>query len=70
MGYSIFYGQKGKEAFPKLNKIQYINDNKAIQLDLELEADKEYQFVLTGKNFKTPDGYALKTYEVNFKTEK
>ena len=69
-GYSIFFGKKGKEAFPKLNKIQYINDNQAIQLDVELEANKEYQFVLTGKNFKTPNGYALKTYEVNFKTEK
>ena len=70
MGYSVFYGEKGKEAFPKHNNIQYINDNKAIQLEVELEADKEYQFVLTGKNFKTPDGYALKTYDVNFKTEK
>ena len=68
--YSFLFGRKGREAFPKVNNIQYVKDNKAIQLEVELEEDKEYQFVLFGDYFKTPDGYPLKAYEVNFKTEK
>jgi hypothetical protein len=69
-GYSIFTGHKGKEAFPKIEDIKYSEGNKSIIMKVQLEADKEYQFVLTGKSFKTADGFALKAYEVNFKTIK
>lgn len=69
-GYSIFLGQKGKDAFPKVEDIQYSEGNKSIVMKVQLEANREYQFVLTGKNFITADGFALKTYEVNFKTGK
>ena len=68
-GYSVNFGRKGKRAFPKLNKIFYTNDNKSVVMEVQLIADKEYQFVLTGKNFKTEQGIPLKTYEVNFKTQ-
>lgn len=69
-GYSINYGNKGKLAFPKLGNINYTNDNKSVVIEVQLVPDKEYQFVLTGQNFKTAEGIALKTYEVNFKTSK
>jgi hypothetical protein len=69
-GYSVNYGNKGKFAFPRLDNINYTNDNKSVVMEVQLMPDKEYQFVLTGKNFKTPEGIALKTYEVNFKTKK
>lgn len=69
-GYSVNYGNKGKLAFPKLDNINYTNDNKSVVMGVQLIPDKEYQFVLTGKNFKTPEGVGLKTYEVNFKTKK
>ena len=68
-GYSINYGSKGKTAFPKLHNISYSNDNKSVVMEVNLEPDKEYQFVLTGKNFKTEQGIPLKTYEVNFKSQ-
>ncbi len=68
-GYSINYGNKGKSAFPKIDKINYTNDNKSIVMEVQLMTNKEYQFVLTGKSFKTEQGIPLKTYEVNFKTQ-
>ena len=68
-GYSVNYGNKGKLAFPKLGNINYTNDNKSVVMEVQLMPDKEYQFVLTGKNFKTPEGIGLKTCEVNFKTK-
>lgn len=67
-GYSVYYGIKGKQTFPKINNIHYANDNKAVVMEVQLIPNQEYQFVLTGKDFKTPEGIALKTYEVNFKT--
>lgn len=68
-GYSVNYGSKGKLAFPKFGIINYSNENKSIVMEVQLIPDKEYQFVLTGRDFKTPEGIALKTYEVNFKTQ-
>lgn len=67
-GYSVFYGAKGKSYFPKIDNISYINDNKSVVMEVQLEPNKEYQFVLTGKNFKTAQGVGLKSYEVNFRT--
>lgn len=68
-GYSIHLGTKGKEAFPQIEAINYSTDNESIVMNVHLEPGKEYQFILTGKNFKTPEGFPLKTYEVNFKTK-
>jgi hypothetical protein len=68
--YSVNYGNKGKSAFPKLGKINYTNDKKSVVMGVQLMPDKEYQFVLSGKNFISVQGIGLKTYEVNFKTTK
>jgi len=69
-GYSIYYGTKGQQAFPDIKKISYTNDKKSVLMEVQLFPNKEYQFVLTGENFKTPEGIPLKKYEVNFKTTK
>ena len=69
-GYSVNYGKKGQQVFPKIGNIYYTNDNKSVAMEVQLTPNQEYQFVLTGKDFKTPEGIALKTYEVNFKTTK
>ena len=67
-GYSINYGAKGRQAIPIFNKASYANDNKTVVIEVQLEPNKEYQLVLTGRNFKTSEGIPLKSYEVNFKT--
>jgi hypothetical protein len=68
-GFSIFPGNKGK-AIPSFGKPSYSEDKKSVILEVKLEKDKEYQFILTGKNFKSPEGVGMKNYEVNFKTAK
>jgi hypothetical protein len=66
----VNYGSKGKFTFPKIDNINYMNDNKSVVMEVQLMPNQEYQFILTGKNFKTPEVIGLKTYEVNFKTAK
>lgn len=67
-GYSIYYGSKGQNVYPKFGKIVYSEDKKSVILEVELEKNKEYQFVLGGKEFKSPEGMGIKDYEVSFKT--
>jgi hypothetical protein len=67
-GYSVNYGNMGKSTFPKMDSIYYANENKSIVMNVQLMPNKDYQFVLTGNQFKSAKGYRLKTYEVNFKT--
>ena len=69
-GYSIIFGEKGEQAFPAINNVSYADDNKSVKIEVQLLPEKEYQFLLTGENFKSPEGFALKLYEVNFKTSK
>lgn len=69
-GYSINYGSKGKPTFPKIDKVYFSNNNKSFVLEVQLMPDQEYQLTLFGKNFKSEQGVGLRTFEVNFKTEK
>jgi hypothetical protein len=68
--YSIHYGNKGQESFPKFEKITYSDDKKSVIIEVELEKGKEYQFVLVGDGFRSPEGIGIKDYEVNFSTAK
>lgn len=68
-GYSINYGKKGKDAFPKFEHIGYANDNKSLVLKPILESNKEYQFVLTGLSFTSREGIGMDNYEISFKTK-
>jgi hypothetical protein len=68
-GYSIFLGNKGKDAFPKIGKITYSDDKKSVIMEVVLEKEKEYQFIMKGWNFKTADGIGIKDYEINFRTK-
>jgi hypothetical protein len=67
-GYSINIGRKGKIAFPEIKNLTYASNNQSIKIETQLQPNKEYQFLLTGKNFRSPEGLPLKIYEVNFRT--
>jgi len=69
-GYSVLYGQLGPGGFPKVLKIEYTPGNMSVVMSVELLPQKAYQFILTGKSFKSPDGIAIKNYVVNFETGK
>lgn len=65
-GYSINFGKGGKETMPLLpDKTEYINNNQALSLGLiNLQPDKEYEFVLTGKKFRNKKGYPIDNYTI------
>ncbi|WP_345949162.1 DUF4932 domain-containing protein [Mucilaginibacter sp. PAMB04274] len=69
-GYSINLGKNGKEHYPVTKFIGYTDQNTAIILQVSLRPDFDYQFVLTGRSFKTLDGYPIEDYLVSFKTAK
>lgn len=69
-GYSFSMGEKGKDAFPGVEKVEYVNGNKSVVMHVALEKDKEYQFIVKGKGFMSADGVRIKDFEINFKTKK
>ena len=68
-GFSILNGKSGKETFPKIRETKYSEDKKTLIINIELEKDKEYQFKLSGKNFRSTEGIPMKEYEIIFRTK-
>ncbi|MEM6807582.1 MAG: hypothetical protein AAF696_39655 [Bacteroidota bacterium] len=66
--YSSAYGEKGESFFPKVTGINFAEDGKSAFYEVELEADREYQFVV-GPGFRTQRGIQLKPYIISFKTD-
>lgn len=70
-GYSINYGEAGKDAFPVKSVIGYTNNNQSVKLQLEsLKPDTVYEMVVTGRSFKSKEGYPMKDYTIRFRTRK
>lgn len=68
-GYSINYSKEGKEYFPKIVKVKYSEDKKCLILSVELENNKEYKFIVSGKSIKSSEKIPMKDYQLNFKTK-
>ncbi|WP_426478236.1 Ig-like domain-containing protein [Chryseobacterium sp. CBSDS_008] len=68
--YSFNLSDKGKEYMPITKVIGMENNNKTLILGVDLKPNKEYEFVLTDKGFRSKEGYSLKneTFLVKFKT--
>lgn len=66
---SIHFGESGKEHFPLAGKPEFVNDNSAIKLQLDLKPETEYEFILRS-GFLSKEGYPLVDYFVKFKTSK
>jgi hypothetical protein len=68
-GYSINYSDKGKDYSPISGISGYSEDKNRFILNLSLQPNKEYEFVVTNSSFKSTDGYPLlKSYTIKFKT--
>ena len=67
-GHSFNYGHLGMEAMPKIINVNYANDNRTVIIGVELLPVKEYVITLLGLSFRTPEGDAIKPYEISFKT--
>ena len=66
-GYSIY---NGPNTFPKTEKVIYANENRSVVMQVALEPDTEYGFILKGTLFRSLEGAGMKDYTVTFKTRK
>ena len=68
-GYSISKGKNGKKEYPIEKVIGYSKDRRSFTIQLKLKPAQEYEMVLTGRGFRSWDGYPLKNYLISFKTK-
>lgn len=68
---SIGFSEKGKDYFPITKLKGYEKDNKTLVLQMELKPNKEYEFVITNKGFRSKDDYPLldEEYLIKFSTK-
>jgi hypothetical protein len=70
-GVSIQYGPRGKDFFPGGAGSHHSPDDKSLFImKLELKPGHDYEFVLSGKRFRSVDGYFLKDVRVKFRTRR
>lgn len=69
--YSISFSDKGKSFFPLSKIIGFSEDRKTLWLELEIEKDREYEFVITNRGFISEKGFPLreKKHIITFTTE-
>jgi hypothetical protein len=62
-------GEGGKAHYPITDVVGFSEDSKSYKVKLSLVSSKTYDFVLTGRGFKSKTGYPLQTYTVHFKVK-
>jgi hypothetical protein len=67
-GYSINYGDGGKEHYPITGQPAFAPGGERLMLPVDLKPNQTYSFVLTPRAFATTDGYPLVSYTVEFST--
>lgn len=67
-GYSINYGNGGKEHYPITGQPVFEQGGERLVLPVDLKPNQAYSFVLTPRAFVTTDGYPLVSYTVEFRT--
>lgn len=69
-GYSFNLGSPGQDAFPIEKVLGFGEDGKSITVQLKLQPDKDYEFVITEVSFRSATGYPLVPLKVGFHTAK
>ena len=68
-GYSVNYGDGGKEHYPITGQPTFERGGQRPVLPVDLKPNQTYSFVLTPRRFVTTDGYPLVSYTVEFRTK-
>lgn len=68
-GYSISFGERGKDYSPITGVGGFSDDGTSFTLNLDMKPNHEYEFIITDRSFKSAEGYPLRPYEVKFKTK-
>lgn len=67
-GKSISLGKKGRDAVPNFGEITYSEDRQSVIIEVDLVSNKEYEFVLTGRAFKSVEWMPMNDYTISFET--
>lgn len=69
--YSFDFSKKGSDFFPIKGVKGYDDNDKTIVLSVDLKPNREYEFIISNRRFKSKDGYQLKEkeYPVKFRTK-
>ncbi len=68
-GYSFNYGPLGKEGVPQIKGVDFTDNNKSVIIHAQLEANSNYQLLLTGKGFKSSSGVPADDFMIEFRTK-
>lgn len=68
--YSFNYGPGGSAHYPIQKIIGFNDSGGSFTIQVKLKPDWDYDLVLTGRGFRTTDGYPLQPYLVKFRTKK
>jgi hypothetical protein len=67
--YSFDYGPGGNAHFPLEKPLGFNEIGTAFTIQVKLKPDWDYSLVVTGRGFRTKDGYPLQPYTVKFRTK-
>lgn len=67
--FSINLGEGGEATFPIKKSLGFAEDGKSIKFQVALKPNQTYNFVITGRGFRSTDGYPLAEYPATFKTK-
>jgi hypothetical protein len=67
-GYSVDYGERGKDYSPVAGVVGFSDDGTSFTLKLDMKPGHEYELIITDRSFRSADGYPLKKYAVKFRT--
>jgi len=68
-GYSFDIGSGGNAHWPIEKVLGFNETGSTFTIQVKLKPDWEYEMVLTGRGFRTKDGYPLQPYPVKFRTK-
>lgn len=66
---SISLGEGGEKSYPIKKSLGFAEDGKSIKFLIELKPKQTYNFRITGRGFRSTDGYPLIEFPVSFKTQ-
>ncbi|MGB3465999.1 MAG: DUF4932 domain-containing protein, partial [Cyclobacteriaceae bacterium] len=66
--FSVRAGSLGKDHNPVTKVLGLSENGTVLTLEVELKPNRDYEFMLPGRRYKTKNGYQMKDYTVVFKT--
>lgn len=66
---SISLGEGGEKSYPIKKSLGFAEDGKSIKFLIELKPNQAYNFRITGRAFRSTDGYPLVELPISFKTQ-